>query len=224
MSSTECRLYLVSPPAIDAPRFSGQLEAAFDGGDVACLQLRLKDCDDAQVLRAAEILAPVCHRRDVPLLINDRPDLAAVGDSDGVHIGQEDATFEEARRLLGPDKVIGVTCHDSRDLAVTATEDGADYVAFGAFHRTGTKSAATRATPEILEWAADILPTPTVAIGGITPSNCPPLIRAGANFLAVVSAVWDHEHGPAAGVRAFNDAIAHTLERVPDGSDGGSSD
>ena len=130
MSSTGCRLYLVSPPEIDAPRFSGQLEAAFDGGDVACLQLRLKDCDDARILRAAELLAPICNRRDVPLLINDRPDLAAIGDSDGAHIGQEDATFEEARRLLGPDKVIGVTCHDSRDLAIAAVENGADYVAF----------------------------------------------------------------------------------------------
>lgn len=224
MSSTGCRLYLVSPPRIDAPRFSEQLEAAFDGGDVACLQLRLKDCDDAQVLRAAELLAPVCNRRDVPLLINDRPDLAAIGDSDGAHIGQEDATFEEARRLLGPDKVIGVTCHDSRDLAIAAVEDGADYVAFGAFHRTGTKSAGTRAAPDILEWAADILPIPTVAIGGITPSNCPPLVRAGANFLAVASAVWDHENGPADAVRAFNDAIARTLERVPDGFGDGPPD
>ena len=224
MSSTGCRLYLVSPPRIDAPRFSGQLEAALDGGDVACVQLRLKDCDDAQVLRAAELLAPVCSQRGVLLLINDRPDLAAIGDSDGAHIGQEDAAFEEARRLLGPDKVIGVTCHDSRDLAIAAVENGADYVAFGAFHRTGTKSARTRATPDILEWAADILPTPTVAIGGITPSNCPPLVRAGADFLAVVSAVWDHEHGPAAAVRAFNDAIARTLERVSDGSEDGPPD
>lgn len=224
MSSTGCRLYLVSPPRIDAPRFSGQLEAAFDGGDVACLQLRLKDCDDAQVLRAAELLAPICNRRDIPLLINDRPDLAAIGDSDGAHIGQEDTAFEEARRLLGPDKIIGVTCHDSRDLAIAAVENGADYVAFGAFHWTGTKSAGTRATPDILEWAADILPTPTVAIGGITPSNCPPLVRAGANFLAVVSAVWDHENGSAAAVRAFNEAIARTLERVPDGSGGSPPD
>ena len=224
MSSTGCRLYLVSPPRIDAPRFSGQLEAAFDGGDIACLQLRLKDCDDAQVLRAAELLAPICNRRDVPLLINDRPDLAAIGDSDGAHIGQEDTAFEEARRLLGPDKIIGVTCHDSRDLAIAAVENGADYVAFGAFHRTGTKSAGTRATPDILEWAADILPTPTVAIGGITPSNCPPLVRAGANFLAVVSAVWDHENGSAAAVRTFNKAIARTLERVPDGSGGSPPD
>ena len=215
MASTGCRLYLVSPPKVDALRFSEQLKAAFDGGDVSCLQLRLKDRDDAEVLRAAELLAPICHRYDAPLLINDRPDLAAASDSDGVHIGQEDATFEESRELLGPDKIIGVTCHDSRDLAITAAENGADYVAFGAFYRTGTKSAKTRAVPDILKWVADTLPTPTVAIGGITPLNCPPLIRAGADFLAVISAVWDHEHGPTAGVRAFNDAITRTLDRDP---------
>ncbi len=205
----------MTPPRIDAVRFAKQLEAAFDGGDVACLQLRLKDADDGDVLRAAELLAPVCRRYDAPLLVNDRPDLAAAGDADGVHIGQEDASFEEARELLGPDKVIGVTCHDSRDLAIAAVENGADYVAFGAFHPTGTKSARTRAAPDILEWAADLLPVPAVAIGGITPVNCPALVRAGAHFLAVVSAVWDHERGPAAGVRAFNDAIARTLEQAP---------
>ena len=152
MASTGCRLYLVSPSKVDALRFSEQLKAAFDGGDVSCLQLRLKDRDDTEVLRAAELLAPICHRYDAPLLINDRPDLAAASDSDGVHIGQEDATFEESRELLGPDKIIGVTCHDSRDLAITAAENGADYVAFGAFYRTGTKSAKTRAVPDILKW------------------------------------------------------------------------
>ena len=212
MPSKRCRLYLVTPPQVDNLAFREKLKAALDGGDVACLQLRLKNCTDDEILRAAELFSPICHEHDVPLLINDRPDLAAASDSDGVHIGQEDASYEAARNHLGPDKVIGVTCHDSRDLAITAAENGANYIAFGAFYETGTKTPKTRATLDILEWANDLLLVPSVAIGGITPANCPPLVRAGADFLAVVSAVWEHEDGPKSGVTAFNQAIARTIE------------
>ena len=212
MPKKRCRLYLVTPPQVDSLAFSEKLKAAFDGGDVACLQLRLKDCTDDEILRAADLFAPICHEHDVPLLINDRPDLAAASDSDGVHIGQEDASYEAARKHLGPNKVVGVTCHDSRDLAITAAENGADYVAFGAFYETGTKAPKTRATLEVLEWANDLLLVPSVAIGGITPANCLPLVHAGADFLAAVSAVWDHEDGPKSGVIAFNRAIAHAIK------------
>jgi len=212
MPSKRCRLYLVTPPQLDSVAFREKLKAALDGEDVACLQLRLKNCTDDEILRAAELFAPICHEHDVPLLINDRPDLAAICDSDGVHIGQEDASYEAARTHLGADKVVGVTCHDSRDLAITAAENGADYVAFGAFYETGTKTPKTRASLEILEWANDLLIVPSVAIGGITPENCPPLVRAGADFLAVVSAVWEHEDGPKSGVTAFNQIIARTIE------------
>lgn len=217
MPSKRCRLYLVTPPQVDSVAFREKLKAALDGGDVACLQLRLKNCTDDEILRAAELFAPICHEHDVPLLINDRPDLAAACDSDGVHIGQEDASYEAARDLLGPDKVVGVTCHNSRDLAITAAENGADYVAFGAFYETGTKSPKTRASLEILEWANDLLLVPSVAIGGITPENCLPLISAGADFLAVVSAVWEHEDGPKSGVTAFNQAIARAIEDTAKG-------
>lgn len=212
MPRKRCRLYLVTPPQVHGVAFRDELKAALDGGDVACLQLRLKHCADEDILRTAELLAPICSEHEVPLLINDRPDLAAACDADGVHVGQEDTSYIEAREKLGAERVVGVTCHNSRDLGIAAAESGADYVAFGSFYETGTKAPKTLATPDILEWWSDLMVTPCVAIGGITPGNCQPLVRAGADFLAVVSAVWNHEDGPKAGVIAFNEAIQHTLE------------
>jgi thiamine-phosphate pyrophosphorylase len=171
------------------------------------VQLRLKDADDDQVRRAADLLRPIAQEREVAFLMNDRPDLALETGCDGVHVGQEDAPYADARRLLGPDRIVGVTCHDSRHLAMEAGEAGADYVAFGAFFPTGSKEAKTRASPEILAWWHELIEIPSVAIGGITPANCGELVRAGADFLAVISAVWAHPEGPAAAVREFNAAI-----------------
>ena len=208
MPKTACRLYLITPPRIESvDAFAGTLAAALDAGDVACVQLRLKGLDDDAIRQAAAILRPVVQERDVAFLMNDRPDLARETGCDGVHIGQEDAPYAEARRILGPDAIVGVTCHASRDLAVEAAERGADYVAFGAFFPTDTKDAKGRAEPEILDWWREIGNLPAVAIGGIAPENCTPLIEAGADFLAVVSAVWNHPDGPAAAVRAFNRRI-----------------
>src|ERR1700738_2108176 len=140
--------------------------------------------------------------------MNDRPDLAAELDCDGVHVGEEDAPYAEARRLLGADRIVGVTCHASRDLAMDAAEAGADYVAFGAFFPTTTKVSGHRTDLEILRWWAEIMTVPCVAIGGITPENGGPLVVAGADFLAVVSAVWTAPEGPAAAVKAFEAAIS----------------
>ena len=171
------------------------------------MQLRLKDVDDDAVRRATEALMPVCHARDVAFLINDRPDLAAEMGTDGVHIGQEDAGYDAARRLLGAERIIGVTCHSSRHLAMEAAEAGADYVAFGAFFPTGTKEAKGPADIELLRWWSEVMLVPSVAIGGITVENCRPLVEAGADFLAVVAGVWAHEAGPPAAVAAFNKVI-----------------
>lgn len=193
--------------------FAEILAAALAGGDVASLQLRLKDVDDAAVLRAAEILLPVCHAHDVALLVNDRPDLALQAGADGVHVGQEDASYEEARRILGNEAIVGVTCHDSRDLAIDAAESGADYVAFGAFFDTTTKQAKTRAELDLLAWWHEIAIVPQVAIGGITVDNARPLVEAGADFLAVASGVWDHPGGSAAAVRAFDKLFAEVGAR-----------
>jgi len=208
MPSSTCRLYLVTPPRVALPDFAEALSAAVDADDVACLQIRLKDSDDDEIRRAAAVLVPIAQARGVAVLMNDRPDLAAELGCDGVHIGQEDATYADARRAVGADGIVGVTCHNSRHLAIEAGDAGADYVAFGAFFPTGTKIAKTAAEPDILEWWSDIATLPCVAIGGITVENCPALVRAGADFLAVVGGVWNHPGGPAAAVRAFNRAIA----------------
>lgn len=199
-----CRLYLITPPRIDAGAFADVLAAALDAGDVGCVQLRLKEAGDDEIRRTADLLAPVAQSRDVAFIMNDRPDLAAETGCDGVHIGQEDATYEDARARVGDDAIVGVTCKSSRHLAMEAAEKGADYVAFGAFYDSTTKQRTTEADPEILEWWNEMMTVPSVAIGGITVENCPPLVRAGADFMAVVSAVWDHPDGPATAVKAFN--------------------
>ena len=182
---------------------------------MACLQLRLKPADDDAVRRAAATLLPICHAHDVALVINDRADLAAEVEADGVHIGQEDGDYASARGAVGEAAIVGVTCHDSRHLAIEAAEAGADYVAFGAFFPTATKETKTKTDVEILEWWSGIMELPCVAIGGITVENCAPLVAAGADFLAVVAGVWGHPKGPAAAVRAFNAEI----DRVEGGSD-----
>jgi len=201
---THCRLYLVSLAKIDVAEFSRQLEAALGAGDVAAFQLRLKGISDEEIFQAADALLSVCRAHDVPLILNDNATLARDVGADGVHLGQDDGTVEDARAKLGPDAMIGVTCHDSRHLAFLAGDAGADYVAFGAFFPTATKKTEHTADPEILTWWADISEIPCVAIGGITVENCAPLIEAGAHFLAVSSGVWNHPEGPAEAVKAFN--------------------
>jgi len=204
-----CRLYLITPPAIDdLSDFARRLDAALAAGDVAALQIRLKPADDAAILAAVEALAPVARAHGVAVLLNDRPDLARRSGCDGVHIGQSDGSLAEARRTMGPDAMIGVTCHDSRDLAMDAAEAGADYVAFGAFFPTGTKETTHRPDPEILTIWQETVEVPCVAIGGITPDNAGQLARAGADFVAVSAAVWNHPEGPAAAVSAFNQVLA----------------
>ncbi len=202
------RLYLVTPATLEPATFRDQLAAALDAGDVAAVQLRLKDVDDDAIRRACDALRPVAQQRGVAFILNDRPELAAETGCDGVHVGQQDTPYAEARALMGVDGIVGVTCHASRDLAMEAAEAGADYVAFGAFFPTTTKVSGHRADLDILEWWSEIMTVPCVAIGGITPENCGPLVAAGADFLAVVSAVWNAPDGPAAAVKAFEKAIA----------------
>lgn len=208
-----CRLYLITPPRLDdLARFGHTLAQALDAGDVAALQIRLKDAPDDVIAAAVDALTPIAHARDVAVILNDRPDLAARLGCDGVHIGQQDGTYAEARRLVGKDRMVGVTCHDSRHLAMEAAEAGADYVAFGAFFPTTTKDAPTRTEPEILTIWQESMEVPCVAIGGITVETARSLAAAGADFLAVSAGVWSHADGPAAAVKAFNEEIAKGLE------------
>jgi thiamine-phosphate pyrophosphorylase len=210
-----CRLYLISPERLDHPSiFATELRAALDGGDVAAFQLRLKDVDDSAIARAADTLRPLCQQRGVAFILNDRPDLAVKLDCDGVHIGQEDMPYRDARAIVGPDRQVGVTCKASRHLAMEAAEAGADYVAFGAFFASSTKTVTTPASLEILEWWSGLMEVPCVAIGGITAENCRPVVEAGADFLAVAGGVWNHTNGPQAAVAAFNE-IFSVLDREP---------
>ncbi len=202
-----CQLYVVSPPAIVISDFTESLKAALGGGPVAAFQLRLKDINDDEVLRACEALLPIAQAHDVAFLLNDRADLAKQAGADGVHLGQSDGSVAEARALLGREAQIGRTCHDSRHLAMEAGEQGADYVAFGAFYDTTTKPSHYRPAPDILSWWITLSQLPCVAIGGIFPKNAAPLVAAGADFVAVVRAVWDHEGGPGAGVAAFETVL-----------------
>lgn len=209
MPAPLCRLYLITPPRLDDPAAFGRtLAHALDAGDVAALQIRLKDVPDEIVAAAVDALSPIAQARGVAVILNDRPDLAARLGCDGVHVGRQDATVREARRIMGPNAMVGATCHDSRHLAMEAAEAGADYVAFGAFFPTTTKEASTRAEPEILTIWQETMEIPCVAIGGITVDTARELARAGADFLAVSAGVWAHKDGPGAAVAAFNAEIA----------------
>ena len=204
-----CRLYLITPPRLDdLAAFGRALAHGLDAGDVAALQIRLKDAPDAVIAAAVDALSPIAQARGVAVILNDRPDLAAALGCDGAHVGQGDMPAAQARKLLGAGATIGVTCHDSRHLAMDAAEGGADYVAFGAFFPTATKQASTRADPEILSIWQETMQVPCVAIGGITAQNARGLAAAGADFVAVSAGVWAHPAGPAAAIGAINAEIA----------------
>ncbi len=201
--TSRCQLYLISPPVLDLD-FPNRLSRAFDGGEVAAFQLRLKGQDDHAIAKIAEPLQRLCGDHDVAFIINDSIGLAKRLGADGVHLGQDDGDPREAREILGREAQIGMTCHNSRHLAMEAGEAGADYVAFGAFYPSVTKKAQHLADTDILSWWTMITPIPCVAIGGITPENAAPLVAAGADFVAVSDAVWSHAAGEDVAVRAFN--------------------
>jgi thiamine-phosphate pyrophosphorylase len=201
-----CQLYLISPLDVGG-EFPKRLEQALGGGPVAAFQFRVKGVDQHEAARFAAPLQRICEAHEVAFIVNDDMGLARRIGADGVHLGQDDGDPREARALLGADAQIGVTCHDSRHLAMEAGEAGVDYVAFGAFFPTATKETAHRPEPSILSWWSRIFEIPSVAIGGITPGNGRTLVEAGADFLAVCGAVWTHPEGPAAAVAAFEDML-----------------
>jgi thiamine-phosphate pyrophosphorylase len=203
-----CRLYLITPPVIaDLEAFAATLEAALSAGDVAALQIRLKPADDETIRRAVARLAPIARAHEVAVLLNDRPDLAKETGCDGAHIGQTDTSLIEARRIMGPDAMIGVTCHDDLELAWGAAEAGADYVAFGAFYPTSTKETVHRPPLDLLTGWQESIEIPCVAIGGITVETAAEVARAGADFIAVSAGVWSYDEGAAEAVKAFNLAL-----------------
>ncbi len=207
-----CRLYLITPPRIEPAAFAETLATALDAGDVACVQLRLPDAAREARIAAAEVLRPVCHARGVALLLDEDPEAARAAGLDGVHLSDPRA-LGPARESLGDGAIAGVACGGSRHAAMVAAEKGADYVSFGAFFPSPTLPDAALAEPEIIAWWSELMVVPCVAVGGVTPENCAPLVAAGADFLAVSSAVWGHPMGPAAAVAAFAEAIGRAAER-----------
>lgn len=205
MTAPDCQLYLISPLDVTGA-FPDRLARALDAGPVAAFQFRVKGLDEHTAARAAEPVQRLCADRDVAFIVNDSVALARRLGADGVHLGQDDGDPREARQILGREAQIGVTCHASRHLAMEAGEAGADYVAFGAFFPSATKDSEHRAETDLLAWWSGLFELPCVAIGGITPENCAPLVRAGADFLAVSGAVWGGDEAEA--VRAFDRAIA----------------
>ena len=202
---SNCQLYLISPLDVSGA-FPDRLARALDAAPVAAFQFRVKGLDEHAAARLAEPLQELCAARDVTFIINDAIGLAKRLGADGVHLGQSDGSVAEARAALGRDAQIGVTCHASRHLAMEAGDVGADYVAFGAFFPTATKVTEHRAELDLRIWGQGIFELPCVAIGGITPGNCTPLVSAGADFLAVSGAVWNGDEAQA--VRDFAAAIA----------------
>jgi thiamine-phosphate pyrophosphorylase len=207
MNEFGCQLYLISPLEVGGD-FPARLEAALSAGPVAAFQYRVKDIDQHEAAALAEPLQAICARHDVAFIVNDSVALAKRLRADGVHLGQGDGNVREAREILGSEAQIGVTCHNSRHLAMEAAEAGADYVAFGAFYPTATKRVEHVAEVDtLLKWSR-VTEIPCVAIGGITPDNAQPLIDAGADFLAVSSAVWNHPQGSSEAIKAFNALLA----------------
>jgi len=198
------QLYLISPLEVGGS-FPDRLARALDAGPVAAFQFRVKGLDEHESARLAEPLQRLCNERDVAFIVNDSISLAKRLGADGVHLGQGDGEVADARERLGRTAQIGVTCHDSRHLAMEAGEAGADYVAFGAFFPTTTKAVEHHATPDILEWWQTFFELPCVAIGGITPDNCKGLAEAGADFVAVSGSVWNGDE--AAQVRRFAEVL-----------------
>jgi thiamine-phosphate pyrophosphorylase len=201
-----CSLSLISPQEVGGV-FPDRLKAALEPGVATAFQLRVKDVDEHELARLAEPLQRICAEAGVAFIVNDSMALAKRLGADGVHLGQSDGDIREARALLGADAQIGRTCHDSRHLAMQAGEDGADYVAFGAFHPTTTKPSHYRPQPSILTWWSTVFEIPCVAIGGITPENARPLVEAGADFIAVCQAVWGKDD-PGAAAAAFGPVLA----------------
>jgi thiamine-phosphate pyrophosphorylase len=217
MPKHTCRLYLITPAQFEVSEFIPQLREAFKGGDVACLQLRLKNeygkaqPDEAQIA-AAKAIMPVCAEYGVQFILNDNPTLAKQLGADGVHVGEKDGSVAEARAIVGESMAIGCSCYDSKHRAMEAGEQDADYVAFGAFYETQTKKVVRHPEISILsDWTSGTT-VPCVAIGGIKPDNLAPLVKAGADFIAAVTGVWEHPDGPKAGIKAYNDAIADAMK------------
>ena len=203
-NSLACALYLITPPKIKLDEFKEKLVDALKPGLVKSIQLRLKGVSEQDVIEAGKALKPICHRFNSTFIINDRPDLALKIGADGVHLGEEDVSIENARKILGNSFIIGASCYDSKHKAMLASEAGADYVAFGAFYDTNTKTPKSKASIDLIEDWSYTSSIACVAIGGIDASNCSEIVKAGADHIAVISSIWNDKEGSFLAVKKFN--------------------
>ncbi len=209
MNPDICQIYAITPPVIEneaafLKKLDKALGAAPKNQPVACLQIRLKNLKETALIQLGRSITHIAHKHQTLVLMNDDPAIAKKIGADGAHIGQDDMDYFSSRQLLGKDAIIGVTCHNSKELAFRAANEGADYVAFGAFYETQTKAAKTRADLEILKWWNENIEIPCVAIGGINLSNAQEIISAGADFIALSSGIWDHPQGPEKAIKALS--------------------
>lgn len=207
MKDVTTKLYLISPPKFDLDSFAIQLENALATKQVPVFQLRMKDVPDQDIITAAQKLQKVCHKYQTNFILNDRLDLALKIKADGVHLGSDDGEINVARKKSPKNFIIGASCYDSKHRIMTASEEGADYVSLGTFFLSNTKNSSGKPTLELLKWCADYINVPVVAIGGINSDNCFDLVKNGADFLAVISDVWQNKNGADVGVNSLIKAI-----------------
>ncbi len=209
--SPNCQIYIITPPQLVPEEFVQHMERALDAGTVASFQLRLETDDMDAWRHATEVLMPVAAARDVAFIINDHVDIAKEMGADGAHVGIHDMQVKAARQLLGPDKILGATCMDSKHLAMTAAEQGANYVSFGPFFTSRSPyypkenyAPKYMVSPNILTWWSTLMEIPCIAAGGIKPQNCAELVKAGADFICASTSIWEYPGGAAAAIKDFH--------------------
>ena len=197
-------IYLISPQKIRGTRFYNELDQVLKTNKVKYFQLRLKKISTLNLIKISRKIKKITRKNNVKFLINDKPTVARTVGADGCHIGQKDMNLMSCRKILGKNKIIGVTCHNSKKLALKAKKNGANYIAFGSFFKSSTKKSPFRANLAILRWAKKKINMPTVAIGGINSSNYKKILSSGASFIACSSYIWNNKKlNPAAAINKF---------------------
>jgi len=197
-------IYLISPQKIRGSRFYNELDQVLKTNKVKYFQLRLKKISNSNLIKISRKIKKITRRNNVKFLINDKPTVARTVGADGCHIGQKDMNSMNCRKILGKNKIIGVTCHDSKKLSLKAKNNGANYIAFGSFFKSSTKESPIRANLAILRWAKKKINMPTVAIGGINSSNYKKILSSGASFIACSSYIWNNKKlDPASAIKKF---------------------
>ena len=197
-------IYLISPQTINGTKFYNKLHQVLKTNKVRYFQLRLKKTSTSNLLKISKKIKKIARKNNVKFLINDKPLIAKMVGADGCHIGQKDMNFISSRKILGKKKIIGMTCHNSKKLALRAKKYGANYVAFGSFFESSTKKSAFKANLAILRWAKKKINMPTVAIGGVNSSNYKKILSEGANFIACSSYIWNNKKlDPVSAIKKF---------------------